>query len=151
MSHRFFSRGKKINVIAAMSLTNGIVATEMHCGTINGDKFYDFVRGTLIPNMLPFNGHNHNSVFVMDNCSIHYIEPVTALLQSAGILTTFLPPYSPDLNPIEVFSLVKTYLRKHDFILQHIPNPEDIIQEAFLSVTIDHCRAFIEHAGYMQL
>ena len=48
----FCSCGKRIN---ALSSTNGIVATEMHCGAIIGDKFYDFVRGTLIQNMLPFN------------------------------------------------------------------------------------------------
>ena len=150
VSHRFLSRGKGINVIVAMSLNDGILATEMYSSTINGDKFYDFIRGTLIPNMLPFNGFNHNSVVVMDNCSIHHIEPATSLLESAGIVTMFLPPYCPDLNPIEeVFSLVKGYLRKHDNILQHLPHPEDIKKETFVSVTVDYCTSFIEHAGYV--
>ena len=76
--------------------------------------FLGFVRGSLISNMLPFDGVNKRSVVVMDNCFIHHIEPVTSLLNKAGIVTLFLPPYSPDLNPIEeVFSYVKCYLRKH--------------------------------------
>ena len=87
---------------------------------------------------------------VMDNCFIHHIEPVTSLLNKAGIVTLFLPPYSPDLNPIEeVFSYVKCYLRKHDSILQHIPDPSDVIRAAFDSITTQHCRGFIKHAGYL--
>ena len=58
VSHRFLSHEKRINVIAAMSLNDGILATEMYSSTINGDKFYNFIRGTLIPNMLIFNGSN---------------------------------------------------------------------------------------------
>ena len=145
VSHRFLSRGKRINIIAAMSLNDGILPTEMYSSTINCDKLYDFLRRTLIPNMLPFNGSNHNFVVVMDNCFIHHIEPVTSLVENAGIVTMFLPPYCPDLNPIEeVFILVEGYLRKHDNILQHLPHPEDIIKAAFASVNVDHCTSFIE-------
>jgi len=133
VSHRFLSRVKRINVIAAMSLTEGIFSTEITNTTVSGDTFYDFVRGSLIPNMLPFDGVNERSVVVMDNCSIHHIEPVTSLLNEAGIVTLFLPPYSPDLNPIEeVFSYVKCYLRKHDSILQHITDPSDVIRTALI-------------------
>jgi hypothetical protein len=64
VSCRFFSRGRRTNIIAAMSVTRGIIATDMHSSTINGNKFYDFVRGTLIPNMLPSNGFNHHSVVI---------------------------------------------------------------------------------------
>ena len=47
---------------------------------MNGNKLYYFIRGTIIPNMPPFNGSNHNSVVKMYKCSIH-IEPVTSLLE----------------------------------------------------------------------
>ena len=56
---------------------------------------------TLIPEMLPFDGVNPRSVLVMDNCSIHHVLPVSETLSQMGILTIFLPPYSPDMNPIE--------------------------------------------------
>jgi len=68
VSHRFLSRGKRINVIAAMSLTEGIFSAEITNTTVSGDTFYDFVRNSLIPNMLPFDGVNERSVVVMDNC-----------------------------------------------------------------------------------
>ena len=99
------------SVIAAISST-GLIGYEVHtctCG-VSGEEFYDFVRGTLIPNMNPFDGDSDNSI--LDNCSIHHVESVLTLLQQSGILVLFLPPYSPDFNPIELtFSYVKKYLQ----------------------------------------
>ena len=48
--------------------------------------------------MLPFDGENPRSVLILDNASIHKVEPVKGTLQRAKILTLFLPPYSPDLE-----------------------------------------------------
>ena len=109
---RLLARGQRINVISAIS-SEGVLATEFVKGTVNGDRFYDFLRGTLIPMMQPFNGTNAHSVMIMDNCSVHHVSEVKDLLQSAGIAFLFLPPYSPDLNPIEeAFSSVKKILTK---------------------------------------
>ncbi len=147
VTHRFLARGKRINVIAGMSLTTGIVATDMTSNTVNGDTLFDFVRGTLIP--LPFDGSYEPSILILDNCSVHHVIPVANLLRQAGIVTLFLPPNSPDLNPLEVFSFVKGYLKKHDSLLQHIPDPFDVIKDAFYNVSLTHCKSFIKHAGYM--
>ena len=54
--------------------------------SVNGEIFCDFVRGTSIPNMLPFDGLNPTSVAVMDNCSIHHVAKVKSMLDNAGIL-----------------------------------------------------------------
>ena len=84
---------------------------------IDGDKFVDFVRGTLIPNMNAFDGTSSKSIVIIDNCAIHHVSEVTQLLEDAGILVLFLPPYSPDLNPIEeTFSSIKYFLQDHDTI-----------------------------------
>ncbi len=107
--HRLLSRGERINAVAAIA-TSGLVAVELTKSTINGDNFYDFVRGTLIPNTLPFDGVNPRSIVVMDNLTVHHVPEVLDLFRQADILVFFLPPYSPDLNPIEeTFSYVKTY------------------------------------------
>ncbi len=113
---RLLVRGQRINAISAIS--SGVLATELMTGSVGGDRFYDFVRGTLLPMMRPFNGVNSHSILIMNNCSFHHIVEVKDLLRSAGIVVLFLPPYSPDLNPIEeAFSYVKNYLRKHDELL----------------------------------
>ena len=50
---------------------------------------------------MPFTGSNEHSVVAQDNCSIHHINEADAVLQAAGVIIQYLPPYSPDYNPIE--------------------------------------------------
>ena len=71
IQHRWLHRGERISAIAAMS-SNGMVALEMKKGSVNGDVFFNFVQGSLIPQMLPYDGDNPRSIAVMDNCSIHH-------------------------------------------------------------------------------
>lgn len=147
-SHRILARGERINAIAAVT-ANGILATEIKTGTVNGVRFFDFIRGTLLPLMRPFNGTNSHSVIILDNCSVHHVQEVTHLFRNAGIVVLFLPPYSPDLNPAEeAFSFVKYYLKKHDELLQVLDSPISVVQAAFDAITADHCGAWITHAGY---
>ena len=66
--------------------------------------------------MNPYPGPN--SVIILDNARIYHDENLIEFLQAFGICVEFLPPYSPDLNPIETaFSVIKSYLKKNqDFI-----------------------------------
>ena len=108
---RLLVRGNRISVIAAIAC-DGLVAMECTTRTISSDNFFDFVRGTLIPQMSPFDGTSSKSIVILDNCSVYHVPEVISLFASVGILLFFLPPYSPDYNPIEeVFSYVKGYLR----------------------------------------
>ena len=84
--HRFLSRGKRISAIAAIS-SEGLVGVEL-----NAEKFLDFVHGTLIPEMQPFDGSTKRSIVILDNCSIHHTRLVKESLQDAGILVIYLPP-----------------------------------------------------------
>ena len=98
-------------------------------------EFYEFARGSLIPN-LPFNGQNSKSVVIMDNCSIHHVDCVEQLFRDAGILVLFSPPYSPDMNPIEhTFSKIKNYLRRHDELVQIVDDVTPLVRAAFDTVT----------------
>lgn len=148
VDHRWFHRGKRISAIAAMS-NSGILGVELMSGSVNGDRFFDYVRGSLIPEMLPFDCENPNSIAVLDNCSIHHVQQVTQLFKDAGILVLFLPPYSPDFMPIEkTFSFVKYYLKDHDDLWQSMNNPTVLVQAAFDSVTSSQCNGWISSCGY---
>ncbi len=85
--HRLLVQGKRVSAIAAIS-SDGLVDVELTTGSVNSDKFLDFVRGSLIPNMMPFDGCNSKSILILDNCSIHHVEAVTKVLNDAGILAT---------------------------------------------------------------
>ena len=82
---------------------------------INGIVFCGFLEQSLLPQLLPFDSTNPRSVVFLDNASIHHVSQAVSLIQSVGALIHFLPPYSPDLNPIEEpFSKVKAVLRESD-------------------------------------
>ena len=101
-NHSLMVRGERVSAIACMSMA-GLLDVK---GTSDGDQFYDFQY------TMPYNGVNPHSVAVLDNCAIHHVSEVTSTLREIGVLIHFLPPYSPDFNPIEeAFSKVKTSLK----------------------------------------
>ena len=147
--HRILVRGQRISAIAAIS-TEGLVALDLKSsGSVDSGDFFDFIRGTLIPQMHPFDGSSPRSIVIMDNCSIHRVPEVKQIFDAVGIVVFFLPPYSPDYNPIEeTFSYVKYYLKQHDELIQTIGNPEVIVRAAFNSITPSHCNGWINDCGY---
>ena len=148
-TYRLLHRGTRINAIAGIA-TSGLVALDLVTTSVTGEVFLDFAMGSLIPNMHPFNGTNPRSIVVMDNASVHHTHEVISLFQSVGILLLFLPPYSPDLNPIEeTFSYIKGYLRKQDTLLQVIPDPTTVVRSEFHSLTPQMCQNWIHHGGYV--
>ena len=111
-AHRLLARGQRVNAIAALT-SSGVIAVDLVHGTVSAREFFYFLRASLIPNIMPFNGTNPHSIIIMDNCSLHHAAEVRYLLQQVGILVLYLPPYSPNLNLAEeAFSFIKSYLKK---------------------------------------
>ena len=148
VSHRLLGRGQRVSAIAAIS-TEGVVTVDLHKGSVDTDVFADFVRGSLIPNMQAFDGEASKSIVIMDNLAVHHVEVIVELFREAGIVVFFLPPYSPDLNPIEeAYGFIKQYLKHHDELLQVVDDPHPVIQAAFGEITERHCNGWISHSGY---
>ena len=148
INHCLYTSGRRISAISAIS-TRGVEDVYLAEGGVNGDTFCDFIEKCLLPVLMPFNGSNPRSIVVIDNASIHHIDEVVQLVSSVGALLWFLPPYSPDLNPIEpVFSQVKSYLNNNSVAYRISDNPRLFVHAAFTSVTHEHCLGHIEHAGY---
>ena len=92
-------------LIAALGI-EGMCCSTVVDGAINGDIFEAFVKQVLVPELKP------GDVVVMDNLSSHKRASTRQLIEEAGAELSFLPPYSPDLNPIEmIFSKIKQLLR----------------------------------------
>ena len=145
---RLLERGPRITAMAALTV-NGILAVQCTKNTVDADIFYDFVRSCLIPNMYQYDGIAPKSVVVLDNCSIHHVFEVKDLFEQAGIMVIFLPPYSPDFNPIEsTFSFVKSYLKKHDSIIAAMSDPTPLIKDAFDIITSELAQSWIKDCGY---
>ena len=96
---------KTTTLIAALGIT-GMRCSTVVDGAVNGDVFEAFVEQVLVPELRP------GDVVIMDNLSSHKRLRVRELIEGAGARLVFLPPYSPDLNPIElIFAKVKQSLR----------------------------------------
>ena len=148
VDHRILARGKRYSAITAINV-HGIQDVMLFGGSVNGECFEEFVKDSLVPILQPFNCVNPNSIVVMDNASIHHVDPVARLILQTGALIRFLPPYSPDLNPVEqVFSKVKGIMKENDALFQIYSAPRVLITMAFGMVTENDCREFAKCCGY---
>ena len=141
--------GRRISGIGMLT-TRGMEDVYIAEGSVNVEIFLQFVQRNLLPFLNVFDDSNPRSVVIMDNASIHHVEEVVAMIRASGALVRFLPPYSPDLNPIEeAFSKVKSFLRDNDNAYQVTESPRVFVAEAFASVTQEDCLQYIKHSGYM--
>ena len=84
----------------------GLVAPYVLDGPMNGEAFLVYVEKILVPALRP------GDIVVMDNLAAHKVQGVRAQIEAAGASLLYLPPYSPDLNPIEMaFAKLKALLR----------------------------------------
>ena len=98
-----------------------------------------------MPSITPFNGHNPRSIVILDNANIHHVAGAVDMIQNAGALAYFLPPYSPDLNAIErIFSKVKSVLKANEDDWSQL-NAQTAVVAAFNCVTIKDCQGWITH------
>ena len=146
--HCLLARGERYSAIAIMSV-EGLLDVHLAEGTVNGSKFEESVKSSLIPILNPFNWNNKNSIVVMDNAPIHHVENVCKLIEDqVGAKLIYLPPYSPDLNPVEeVFSQVKSIMKQNDLLFQVSNAPRILLTMAFSMVTQEDCIKYIEHSG----
>ncbi len=129
-------------MVAAVRLT-GAIAGAVVKGPMDGDVFIAWVREALLPGLRP------GDIVVMDNLPAHKRPPVRAMIEAAGCELRMLPPYSPDLNPIEMmWSKVKQLVRSDE------PRTfEDLVQSVFNAmdaVSANDAAGFLRHCGYLQ-
>ena len=99
--HAMFVRGQRVSAIGILSI-RGLLDVYVTSGNVNAEVFTEFTEKHLIPQLQPFNGTNPNSVVIMDNCTIHHVPDIVEIIEDVGAMVHFLPPYSPDFNPIEL-------------------------------------------------
>ena len=131
---------KNTTIVSSMRL-DGACAYDVIDGSMNGEKFLDYAQNVLVPTLRP------GDIVVMDNLRAHKVSGVEEAIASAGASTVYLPPYSPDLNPIEkMWSKVKIFMRKWKVRMQCLL--AWAIEEAISLVTPSDCDGWFSCCGY---
>jgi transposase len=111
-------------------------------GPINGTIFLAYVEQFLVPTLLP------GDIVIMDNLGSHKGDAVRGAIEAVGARLVFLPPYSPDLNPIEqVFAKLKALLRRT--AARSIPTLWSAVGEMLLTFSPNECANYFANAGYV--
>ena len=127
-------------VVAALRL-EGMGAPAVFDGPIDNVSFLAYIEQVLVPTLRP------GDVVVLDNLVVHKQPEVRIAIEQAGAHVRFLPPYSPDFNPIELaFAKLKAFIRAaRPRTFDHVC---DLIAVALGLFTPTECRNFVRHCGY---
>lgn len=135
-----FAAWKTLTFVAALRCDR-MTAPMMIKGAINGETFLAYVEQCLVPTL------ERGDIVVMDNVPAHKVEGVQDAIEAVGATLRYLPPYSPDLNPIEAaYSAFKAFLRKC------AERTEDALHrragQFVRRLQAASCANFFSHAGY---
>lgn len=132
--------GPQTTMLAVMGWT-GITAPLVLSGAVNGTVFYGYIQQCVVPTLQP------GDILFMDNLSAHKVAGLDELIRSCGAHLIYLPPYSPDFNPIEwAWSKVKTILRR--LKARTFPDLIEALRQALLAITPHDIHAWFAHCGY---
>ena len=131
---------KTTTFVAALGI-GGMVAPTVVDGALNGELFLAYVEQQLVPALAP------GDVVIMDNLSSHKRPKVREATERAGCRPLLLPPYSPDLNPIELaFTKLEALLRKAGE--RTVEGLWRLLGQAVEAFGPEECRNYLRHCGY---
>lgn len=131
----------KITTFVAGLRCDGVVAPFVVDQPMNGDIFKAYVEQCLAPTLKP------GDIVIIDNLACHKVAGVREAIERVGASIVYLPPYSPDLNPIEqLFAKLKTLLRRA--APRSIPTLWDVIGQLLDAFRSEECRNYLVNAGY---
>ena len=131
----------KTTTVTAALRTTGPTAVALFDGATSGKRFRAYVTDTLVPVLGP------GDIVVLDNLNVHKVAGVREAIEAAGARLLYLPPYSPDFNPIEqALAKLKALLRTT--AARTVLDLRDAIRRAFARFTPAECRNYLAAAGY---
>jgi len=135
-----FVRGSKFSLIGAIS-TKSVEAALYGEWSTNGNIFEHFLEHSLAPKLTPEN------IVLMDNVGFHKSERAIAIIESTGARVDYLPPYSPELNPIELaWSFTKGVIKRLE--PRSIKQFSKSLKNALEQINAEKLIGWFAHAGY---
>jgi len=133
-------RFARTSVLSSVRM-DGTIVPCVFDDALNGDLFREYVRVFLVPTLKP------GDTVVMDNLSSHKVSGIVEMIHTAGAQVKFLPPYSPDFNPIELmWSKMKAFLRKLKIRSRDLL--DEAVASSLASVSLSDINNWFLHDGY---
>ena len=131
---------KTLTTVAAIR-SDAFLAQQTVDGAMNTERFESWIASHLVPLL------RRGDIVIMDNVRFHKSPGVRKLIEEAGATLEFLPPYSPDMNPIEKsFSKLKAFLRKT--AARAVSTLRSVIETCHTLYTAQECNNYFEACGY---
>ena len=132
--------GENISMLAALGV-DGLSAPMTVDGAVDTDVFRSYVEQVLGPTLVA------GDIVVMDNLAVHKVGAIAEAIRARGACLEFLPPYSPDFNPIEkCWGKIKTVLRQAKARTRQAL--EAVLKQALSTITPADAQAWFTHCGY---
>lgn len=142
VDHTPLNTPKTTTVLSSIRF-NGEKAFTTYQGGTTGERFLTYLKETLLPTLHP------GDIVVMDNMRTHRMKVVGELLASHGITPVYLPPYSPDLNPIEkMWAKMKAILRS--WKIRSFEALPDAISKALDCISLQDCQHWLNASFFCQ-
>ena len=133
---------KNTTLLSSIRLENASMVHKELTGAVNGETFLEYIRNALAPTL------KVGDIVIMDNLSVHKVAGVRQAIEEKGASVLYLPPYSPDLNPIEMlWSKIKAFLRKRK--ARETALLANAISEAYAAVSCEDILGWFSAAGYV--
>jgi transposase len=147
IAHYSIKRSERWSILPAMCL-DGYLAYDIYQGGYTSEMFERFLQYDVLPQCNPY--PQPRSIIIMDNASIHRGWRVQELCLAAGVHLEYLPPYSPDYNPIEQsFKVLKAWIRKHIWMAETFKNFGQFLNHAVESCETRGARGYYKRCGYV--
>ena len=138
-------RGERWSICPALTINGYLPGALVTDGPILQEHFTDWVASTVLPHAT-----RGRSIIVMDNHSIHQDPRLVELCEEAGVIIEWLPPYSPDYNPIKLsFNELKAWVRRHSDMAWAYESFGHFLVDGLQQVASPQaCRGYFRKAGY---
>lgn len=133
---------RNTTILSSIRLDGRTAHTVYQSGT-TAERFAAYLKETFFPSL------SSDDIIIMDNMPSHHAKAVKQVLDASGIRYLYLPPYSPDFNPIgKMWSKLKAYLRKAK--VRTLPGLPDAVEDAFSSVTASDSLGWFRSCCYVR-
>lgn len=131
----------KTTTFTAALRCSGLTAPMVLDGPMNGEAFLAYTTQVLVPTL------SSGEIVHLDNLACHKVPGIKEAIERVGAIVCYLPPYSPDLNPIELaFAKIKALLRQA--AARTVEDLWRAIADILHAFSPDECAAYLRHAGY---